>query len=309
MATSPGPVRQPSIAGPSTPSPSSPLTSTPLRRNQTNLESNAVERITPTRRSSALSASGVEQRRARRQELRTFYGLKKDHEAGVGDEERQGGRNKVKDGDPLDIDTLSFNPGAYYEELISKSSLSGLMKTAHSLSAGMHLTSHALLLPHALILSFHLAANRQSHFLDIGNLHSSRYALVYNHHHQLFAAGDTISHLNSRTPLLRSIVTDLQHSFSKMSRLVDAVALPEQHDQLAPQDRDKVEMGVERFRLMVIAGEPAEEIRRCYEGFREQLEKGAEDPSGGRREMLAECRKYLDGLPASNGHTATHEGI
>jgi hypothetical protein len=42
---------------------------------------------------------------------------------------------------------------------------------------------------------------------------------------QLFAAGDTISHLNSRTPQLLAIVTSLQQSFSDISQLVDSVAL------------------------------------------------------------------------------------
>jgi hypothetical protein len=73
--------------------------------------------------------------------------------------------------------------------------------------------------------------------VDIGNLQGSRHSLVYNHHHQvsescrrsnswqLFAAGDTISHLNSRTPQLLGIMTKLQQSFSEISRLAEEVSM------------------------------------------------------------------------------------
>lgn len=42
---------------------------------------------------------------------------------------------------------------------------------------------------------------------------------------QLFAAGDTISLLNSRTPQLLNIMTNLQQSFSEISRLAEQVAM------------------------------------------------------------------------------------
>ena len=103
MSASPIPIRRPSAPS----SPSTPHASTPLRRNQTQttlLSSPIPERITPSRRPSALSASGAEQRKARRAELRNFYGLKKE-DGVVGSPVAEEG-SSVK-GDPLDIGQLS----------------------------------------------------------------------------------------------------------------------------------------------------------------------------------------------------------
>lgn len=81
---------------------------------------------------------------------------------------------------------------------------------------------------------------------DVKNLNSSRHALVYNHHHQvrfdagrdspiefscrrciqLFAAGDTISTLNAKTPQLQFIVNSLQERFDEISKLVENVSFP-----------------------------------------------------------------------------------
>jgi hypothetical protein len=124
---------------------------------------------------------------------------------------------------------------------------------------------------------------------DIGRLHSSRHTLVYNHHHQLFSAGDTISVLNTRTPQLLSIVTDLQERFSEMSQLADSVALP---DPSAVDDgvraRAVAQQGLERLRLMIVAEETPDAIRKAWEkveatlrghecdGLDELLRKGRE---------------------------------
>lgn len=43
-------------------------------------------------------------------------------------------------------DSPAFNPSLYYDDLISKSSLSGLMKSASSLSAGWSYLSHPTIL-------------------------------------------------------------------------------------------------------------------------------------------------------------------
>jgi hypothetical protein len=71
-----------------------------------------------------------EHRRARREQLRTFYGLKDG--AGTG----AAGPSTPKEGDVLDIDSGAFDAGAYYEDLIQKSSLAELMKKAVALNAG-----------------------------------------------------------------------------------------------------------------------------------------------------------------------------
>jgi hypothetical protein len=100
MPASPVPVRRPS--GPT--SPSTPVPN-PLRRNQSTFGSSALPsptRITPSHRSSAQSATGAEQRKARRQDLRDFYGLRKeDGVVGSPVAEEAVGRN------PLDIGEIA----------------------------------------------------------------------------------------------------------------------------------------------------------------------------------------------------------
>lgn len=76
---------------------------------------------------------------------------------------------------------------------------------------------------------------------------------MYNHHHQLFSAGDTISQLNTRTPQLLSIVTALQERFSDMSQLADSVALPDAAEQEWDAVLARAGTGLERVRLMVLA--------------------------------------------------------
>ncbi|OCF45512.1 hypothetical protein I317_00413 [Kwoniella heveanensis CBS 569] len=228
------------------------------------------------RGSAAASGSTLEQRRARREQLRNFYGIKADAEAS----EKDGVRAREAagpQGDPLDIDSAAFNAAAYYEHLISKETLSGLMKKSSTLNS------------------------------DIGNLEGSRHSLVYNHHHQLFAAGDTISHLNSRTPQLLSIVTELQSSFSSISQLVDSIALPESQDQAqrATGSGDHGQDGeteirrkkvMERLKLMLRADEPAEKLREVYD--RSQNLLGSVDGSrDGDRHTIEEVKRVINDLP------------
>lgn len=75
---------------------------------------------------------------------------------------------------------------------------------------------------------------------------------MYNHHHQLFSAGDTIAQLNTRTPQLLSIVTSLQERFSDMSQLADSVALPDIPES-GSAAVSRAQVGVERVRLMILA--------------------------------------------------------
>nr|XP_031859530.1 uncharacterized protein CI109_004992 [Kwoniella shandongensis]KAA5526602.1 hypothetical protein CI109_004992 [Kwoniella shandongensis] len=212
---------------------------------------------------SASAAAAAEQRRARREQLRNFYGIKGEQ----GEGSKSGTVNGAgRGGDPLDIDSTGFSASAYYDNLISKESLSGLMKTASTLSA------------------------------DIGHLEGSKHSLVYNHHHQLFAAGDTISHLNSRTPQLLSIVTNLQQSFSSISGLVDSVALPEPSSATLVSNDDQsasVDMKVERLRLMVLAEESPDKVQAYYDTFQEDIEKLAEGGDAKAQKRLQECNTLL----------------
>lgn len=218
------------------------------------------------RRGSALNASSAAERKARREQLRAFYGIKGVDSAGEGGVPEQGssggpskprssqlaggaeGQERTNGADELDIgqsspgvfatmlwkmlispDSPAFNASGYLDDLVAKASLAELMKRASSLSA------------------------------EVGNLQSSRHSLVYHHHHQLFSAGDTIAVLNTRTPQLISIVNALQDSFSSISQLVDAVALPEkeaaQRDGPGAEsaDDDALRRNLQRLKLMIAA--------------------------------------------------------
>ncbi|EIW66249.1 hypothetical protein TREMEDRAFT_65520 [Tremella mesenterica DSM 1558] len=198
-----GPSRRPTH----TPTPSTPPRPIPITPDHPN----------PSRKGSA--ALSTTDRRARRAQLRDFYGLPGDTPLSVSFSPK-GGRKKIdKAEDKEGQNQGKFNATIYYENLISRADLAELMGTASKLNN------------------------------EIAGLHSSVNSLVYNHHHQLFAAGDTIAVLNSRTPQLLSIVTNLQDSFSSISQLVDSIALPE-----IPQEPiDPVKAGIRRIRLMVIA--------------------------------------------------------
>lgn len=151
-----------------------------------------------------------------------------------------------------DFNSPHFAPSAYYEDLLTRASLPGLLRTTTTLAT------------------------------DVGRLHSSRHTLVYNHHHQLFSAGDTIAALNARTPQLLSIVTELQERFSEMSQLADSVGLPSQEASEEERRKVGVEVGIERVRLLVAAGEA---------GRARELLRGVEAAGGG--EGLEEVRRLV----------------
>lgn len=65
--------------------------------------------------------------------------------------------------DPMDLDSSAFDARSYYEQLITTCSLPMLLKRENEL------------------------------LVEIGDLDGERQRLVYNHHHELIAASDTIS--------------------------------------------------------------------------------------------------------------------
>ncbi|WVQ86118.1 hypothetical protein IAT38_008286 [Cryptococcus sp. DSM 104549] len=260
------------MSSPSTPRPpphghNSVVTPTPHRSAPTSVGRNGT--LLPEGQTTGIDGkkgSTTEQRRARREQLRNFYGIR-------GDAAKSGGN-------ALDIDSPTFSPTVYYEDLISKSDLGGLMKASSSLSSAQHV------------------------FKDVLHLEGSRHSLVYNHHHQLFAAGDTISHLNSRTPQLLSIVTNLQQSFSSISQLADSVALPEtppiageglKRDRMSPQRRKAI-LAEQRLKLMVGAEYNPDEIRAFFKTFASELEELA-DSDKAEKSRLVRCRALLDSIP------------
>ncbi|GMK56687.1 hypothetical protein CspeluHIS016_0305270 [Cutaneotrichosporon spelunceum] len=195
----------------------------------------------PDRVLSPRSGASDARRAARREQLRDFYGLK-----GAASPTsptpttpvapRSGGTSPDPRAARRDLSSPDFVPAEYYDELIQRAGLAELLRTTSTLAT------------------------------DIGRLHSSRHTLVYNHHHQLFSAGDTIAVLNTRTPQLLSIVTDLQERFSEMSQLADSIALP---DPSAVDDsvraRAVAQQGLERLRLMLVAEESPEAVRTAWD--------------------------------------------
>ncbi|KAF9790632.1 vesicular transporter [Thelephora terrestris] len=115
--------------------------------------------------------------------LRKHYGL------GVGPPPPSG-----KPQDPMDLDSPAFDAKAYYEQLITTSSLATLLK-------------------------------RESELLsEIRSLDSDRQSLVYNHHHELIAASDTISAMKARADELDPQLDALKAAFSEISRLSSKLA-------------------------------------------------------------------------------------
>ncbi|WVQ63572.1 uncharacterized protein L199_001725 [Kwoniella botswanensis] len=218
-----------------------PSRSTPPRRISTFTDSGGGTPGEMRRGSSAIGAASAEQRKARREQFRNFYGIKE----GPGSGQTVDSPVDPANGNPLDIDSTSFNPSAYYEDLISKSNLKKLMEKASILNS------------------------------DIGNLEGSRHSLVYNHHHQLFSAGDTISKLNSRTPQLLSIVGELQESFSKIEQLIDSISINDikvpQEDIPTPNNDESglilesLRNGKRRLELMILAKGSPEKIRSTHD--------------------------------------------
>ncbi|KAI0043808.1 hypothetical protein FA95DRAFT_1469692, partial [Auriscalpium vulgare] len=97
--------------------------------------------------------------------------------------------------DPMDLDSPAFDARAYYEQLITTSSLTTLLKKENEL------------------------------LLDMRELDSERQSLVYNHHHELIAATDTISAMKTRAESLDADLDLLRAAFSEISRLSAEVTI------------------------------------------------------------------------------------
>ncbi|KAL9714265.1 hypothetical protein Ac2012v2_002576 [Leucoagaricus gongylophorus] len=96
--------------------------------------------------------------------------------------------------DPMNMDSNVFDAKSYYEQLIMTSSLPTLLKREHDL------------------------------ITEIKELDSERQSLVYNHHHELVAASDTIAVMKNRAESLDSDLDLLRAAFSEISRLVTEVS-------------------------------------------------------------------------------------
>ncbi|KAF5337927.1 hypothetical protein D9758_013102 [Tetrapyrgos nigripes] len=167
----------PSPLTPTTPSTAVPITPTAA--------SSAPASSAPSRRPTPSASTPPSKPRAR-DLLRKHYGL------GVGPPPPSG-----KPTDPMNLDSPAFDAKAYYEQLITTSSLPTLLKRENE------------------ILS------------EIRELDSERQSLVYNHHHELIAASDTIAAMKTRAESLDADLDRLKEAFSEISRLANEVAIEE----------------------------------------------------------------------------------
>ncbi|TDL25677.1 hypothetical protein BD410DRAFT_603991 [Rickenella mellea] len=119
--------------------------------------------------------------------LRKHYGL------GVGPPPPLQGPGRPLD--PMNMDSPAFDARSYYEQLISTSSLLTLLKRENELTS------------------------------EIRQLDSERQSLVYNHHHELIAASDTISTIKTRAESLDVDLEKLREAFSEISRLGAEITL------------------------------------------------------------------------------------
>ncbi|TFK75191.1 hypothetical protein BDN72DRAFT_787826 [Pluteus cervinus] len=117
--------------------------------------------------------------------LRRHYGL------GVGPPPSMPG----KPNDPMNLDSAAFDAKSYYEQLITTSSLPVLLKRENDL------------------------------LTEIRELDSERQSLVYNHHHELIAASDTIASMKTRAESLDADLDLLRAAFSEISRLATEVSI------------------------------------------------------------------------------------
>lgn len=101
----------------------------------------------------------------------------------------------------MDLDSPNFDAKAYYEHLITTATLPELLKKENDL---VH---------------------------EIKQLDGERQSLVYNHHHELIAASDTIHAMKTRAESLDVDLDKLMSAFSEISRLSAQVAVE-------PHERD-----------------------------------------------------------------------
>ncbi|KAI6024816.1 Vps51/Vps67-domain-containing protein [Pisolithus microcarpus] len=149
----------------------------------------ASSRPTSPRQQSAsthsLPAHGSAPKTRARDLLRKHYGL------GVGPPPPLPGNQN----DPMSMDSVAFDAKSYYDQLITTSSLPTLLKRETELLS------------------------------EIRQLDGERQSLVYNHHHELIAAQDTIAAMKSQAEALEGDLDMLKAAFSEISRLVTEVSI------------------------------------------------------------------------------------
>ncbi|KAI0254974.1 Vps51/Vps67-domain-containing protein [Lactifluus subvellereus] len=97
--------------------------------------------------------------------------------------------------DPMDLDSPAFDAKAYYDQLITTASLPTLLKRENDLLKEMR------------------------------ELDGERQSLVYNNHHELIGATETISAMRHGAQSLDSDLELLKEAFSEISRLSAEIAI------------------------------------------------------------------------------------
>ncbi|KAF9509807.1 hypothetical protein BS47DRAFT_1487771 [Hydnum rufescens UP504] len=147
--------------------------------------------LSPPRRQSERKASGGRARDL----LRQHYGL-----GGLPIPAPTGLPN-----DPLDIDSPAFNAEGYFNQLAITSSLPILLKRENELAEGS--------------VPYPATKMGSEKFTEIRQLNGERQSLVYNHHHELIAASDTIRAMKSRAENVDADLEKLKAAFSEISRI------------------------------------------------------------------------------------------
>ncbi|KAK0547150.1 hypothetical protein OC861_004831 [Tilletia horrida] len=131
--------------------------------------------------------------RSSKRALRDYYGIQAGDNtaAGTGD-----GSTSASVLNEPGANSPAFNARSAYESLISTLSLAQLLRKSAELVT------------------------------EIRELDGEKQSLVYNHHHELVAASETIRKMKDRADGLDPSLDSLQASFSTMSQLAETLALP-----------------------------------------------------------------------------------
>ncbi|GAA6058678.1 hypothetical protein JCM10212_003366 [Sporobolomyces blumeae] len=124
-------------------------------------------------------------------------------------------------GEQLDMDSpATFNPDAYFQSLVSSASLPDLLRKESELVN------------------------------EIRELDGERQSLVYNHHHELIEASDTIRKMKSRAEALDTSLESLKTSFESISQLSTSLARP------SPSTRARSSSSPRRPRRVALSSQP-----------------------------------------------------
>ncbi|KAK0554291.1 hypothetical protein OC846_002174 [Tilletia horrida] len=137
--------------------------------------------------------------RSSKRALRDYYGIQAGDNTAAGTGDGSTSASVLNEPGAILLrypDSPAFNARSAYESLISTLSLAQLLRKSAELVT------------------------------EIRELDGEKQSLVYNHHHELVAASETIRKMKDRADGLDPSLDSLQASFSTMSQLAETLALP-----------------------------------------------------------------------------------